>query len=147
MTRRQIKATETFLQGYNCAQAVFLSFADDLSMDPGQITKIAAGFGGGMGRLQRTCGALTGAFMVLGSLINQPYLELEDKKNELIDRIQALVKEFEQEFGSSDCRDLIGVDLMTEEGRTEAENQNLSETRCKHYILKAVSLLEKYFPR
>ncbi len=48
-----------FLEGNNCAQSVVLSFAEDYGYSKELALKIAAGFGGGMGRIQGTCGAVS----------------------------------------------------------------------------------------
>lgn len=60
------KAIVSFKAGLNCAQAVLTAYADDLSFDNNLALSVSCGFGGGMGRLQQTCGAVTGSFMVLG---------------------------------------------------------------------------------
>ncbi|RLD53569.1 MAG: hypothetical protein DRI97_13205, partial [Bacteroidetes bacterium] len=68
MMNRSEEAKELFLSGYNCAQSILLSFADDLKFSKELAQKMAAGFGGGMGKRQETCGAVTGAIMVLGMM-------------------------------------------------------------------------------
>ena len=50
MNRHDDKARELFKQGYNCSQAVVLSFADELPIDFDSLVKISASFGGGIGR-------------------------------------------------------------------------------------------------
>ena len=62
------KAKELFLQGYNCAQAVFIAFSDLTGYDVDDAARISSSFGGGMGRLREVCGAVSGAFMVAGCL-------------------------------------------------------------------------------
>ena len=53
-------------QGANCAQAVLCAFAGELGLDAETAMRAATGFGGGMGRLAGTCGAVTGAIMAIG---------------------------------------------------------------------------------
>ena len=60
------KARELFEQGYNCAQSVFAAFCDETNMDFETAIKLAAPFGGGIGRLREVCGAVSGMTMVLG---------------------------------------------------------------------------------
>ena len=60
------KAVAIFKEGINCSQAVLSSFAEDFGVDKNMALKMAAGFGGGMGRTGHRCGAVTGAYMVLG---------------------------------------------------------------------------------
>lgn len=65
MTRSE-KAISDFSKGYNCAQSVFSAFSEESGIDEEQSRSIAGGFGAGFGRLQETCGAVTGAIMVIG---------------------------------------------------------------------------------
>ena len=60
-------AAEKFSEGYNCAQAVLYCFCDDLGFDKNTALKLATGFGGGMGRKEEVCGAVTGGIIVLGA--------------------------------------------------------------------------------
>ena len=65
MTRKE-KAMQSFLDGYNCSQCLVLAFEDLLTIDIDTALKIAAPFGGGMGRLREVCGSVSGMFMVFG---------------------------------------------------------------------------------
>jgi C_GCAxxG_C_C family probable redox protein len=60
------KTIDAFRKGFNCSQAVLSSFSPDLGLEKETALKIACGFGAGMAKLQETCGAVTGAVMVLG---------------------------------------------------------------------------------
>ena len=73
------KAAELFIEGYNCAQAVFGAFCDVTGFDEKTAMKISSSFGGGMGRLREVCGACTGAFMVAGILFGY-----DDPKDDVI---------------------------------------------------------------
>ena len=55
-----------FSDGFNCSQTVFSWFVENLGLPKDRTLMIASGFGAGMGRTGRTCGTVTGAFMVLG---------------------------------------------------------------------------------
>ena len=66
MTKAE-RARELFLEGCNCAQAVFLAFAEE-KMDRDAALKIASGFGGGMAGMRNVCGAVNGMFMAYGLL-------------------------------------------------------------------------------
>ena len=118
------KAKELFEQGYNCAQAVFGAFAEELGIDFNMAVKISSGFGGGMGRLREVCGVVSGMFMVL----NMRYGYIDPKANEekkaLYKDIQVLANEFKNENGSIICRELLGLtkkgaDSPVPEKRTE----------------------------
>ena len=66
MTRAE-RARDLFFEGCNCAQAVFLAFAED-RMDRDTALKIASGYGGGMAGMRGVCGAVNGMFMACGLL-------------------------------------------------------------------------------
>ena len=65
---RQYQAAQYFLDGYNCAQAVFAAFSDKTGLSPEYSARMASSFGGGMGRLREVCGAVSGMLMVTGIL-------------------------------------------------------------------------------
>ena len=79
---------------YNCAQAVLVTFADKMGMTEEQAYNLGAHFGSGM-RHGSTCGALTGALMVLGML------GYDDKE------ASALLKQMREEHGALDCATLL----------------------------------------
>ena len=62
------RAMGFFLEGYNCTQAVVLSFADLIGMEKKTLLRMSSSFGGGMGRLREVCGAVSGMFLVAGFL-------------------------------------------------------------------------------
>lgn len=134
---RKDTAMDLFNSGYNCSQAVALAFSDLLDVDRESLARITSSFGGGMGRLREVCGAVTGAFVVLGLLYGYSDNETGDKKAAHYDRIQAFAKEFEEEFGSIICRNLLGL------GETASETQT-KKRPCVEYVGKAAEILEKF---
>ena len=115
---RADKAKEYFLQGYNCSQAVVLAFADLTGIDEKTLSKLSQPFGGGLGRLRLTCGAVSGMATVLGLLMDDTA-----SKAEVYETTQTLCKAFENENGSLICRDLLtGANLKFTTGG-EAEKR------------------------
>jgi len=101
-------AHDYFQDGHNCAQAVFLPFAREL-MDEDLASRLSSPFGGGIGGMRSTCGALCGAFMAIGLFIGQEGVvkEVQDREREAVNR---LMKDFVGEFGTSDCKALLAKD-------------------------------------
>ena len=64
--KRSEQAVAYFKQGYNCAQSVYMAYADVFGMDKDLAARIIAPLGGGMGRLREVCGAVSGMFLVAG---------------------------------------------------------------------------------
>lgn len=139
---RSEHASELFLSGYNCAQSVVLSFADDLRFSKELALKMAAGFGGGMGKQQGTCGAVTGAIMVLGLLKGEQVNNNDELKSQAYGSVKELIREFVSEFKSTNCKDLIGCDLNTAEGAAQFKEQKVMETVCAGCVKKAVQIVD-----
>ena len=106
---RRNKAEALFLEGYNCAQAVFLSFCDELNIDEKTALKISSSFGGGMGRLREVCGAVSGMFMVAGMLYGYTSPTDDAAKKEHYALIQSLAARFKERCGAGSiiCRELL----------------------------------------
>jgi C_GCAxxG_C_C family probable redox protein len=140
--KRSDQAKELFLSGHNCAQSVLLSFADDLKFSKELALKMAAGFGGGMGKQQKTCGAVTGAIMVLGLLKGEEVSNNEELKAASYGAVKDLTRDFVAEYKTTQCRDLIGCDLNTPEGSAKFKEDEIMENVCAGCVEKAVEILE-----
>jgi C_GCAxxG_C_C family probable redox protein len=129
MEKEQI-ALEFFNSGFNCSQAVLTSFAEDLGLNKETTLRIACGFGAGMGRLQETCGAVTGAYMVIGCKHGK-YQEWDDEaKENTYAKVQEFSNKFIAKFETTQCKDLIKCDIRTEEGRKYFKENNINEKIC-----------------
>jgi C_GCAxxG_C_C family probable redox protein len=143
MTDKNQKALTIFRSGMNCAQAVLTAFSDVTKFDNDQASAISSGFGGGMGRLQETCGAATGAFMVIGINNSRRYADIDERKNKSNTMIQEFSKRFIAIHKTTNCRLLLGVDLKSEEGRQIMQQDNLSESICEKCISDSVDILQE----
>ncbi|MEZ5072587.1 MAG: C-GCAxxG-C-C family protein [Bacteroidales bacterium] len=140
--KRTEQAREYFLSGYNCAQSVILSFADDMKFSKELTQKISAGFGGGMGKTQETCGAVTGAIMVLGLRMGEKVNNNDELKNKTYAKVQDLTRTFTREFKSTRCRDIVGVDLNSKEGERKFKEEHMMENLCARCVERAVAIVE-----
>ncbi len=145
MKEKQENAIHAFYTGCNCAQSVISGYANKFNMDTKQVLNIASTFGGGMGRLQQTCGAVTGSYMLIG-LFNsaQPIDEEEIKKNSVI-MVQEFQKRFVEINGTDQCNDLIRVDLKTDDGQDAFKREELKEKICSKCINSAIEILDGLF--
>ena len=138
-------AKSLFQGGFNCAQSVFTAFHDAMAVDRETALRIASGLGAGMGGLQNTCGAVLGAFMVIG-YFNGKYRADDSASKE---RAYSLVRRFADEFShlntSINCLTLMDCDLATEEGEEIARSRGYFETRCLKYVEDAVRLLQSKY--
>lgn len=145
MTRFEEAAIASFRRGLNCSQAVVAAFAEKLGYDKEMASQFSAGFGGGMGRLQETCGVVTGAFMVIGIYNSQLHKENLDRKEKSYEMIQEFNRRFMEIHHSNNCRDLINCDLRTAEGRAVAKENKLHETICEGCMLTSITILNELF--
>jgi len=141
-------AMRLFKDGYNCSQAVFGAFADDLGLDFETAVKIASSFGGGMGRMREVCGAVSGMFMAAGLKCGYSSPTDFQSKTEHYKLIQDLAAEFRAENGSIICRELLGL-----EGKdnnyvpSERTNEYYKKRPCEELVGQAAEILEKYFEK
>lgn len=143
---RADRAKEYFLQGYNCAQSVFLAFADDCGIEKETAALISSGFGGGLGRMREVCGAVSGMSMAASLLYGYCDPKAAAEKKECYAMIQALAGEFKEKNGSIICRELLGLDKKaqtppTPEQRTEGYYK---KRPCPLLVQDAAEILEKY---
>jgi C_GCAxxG_C_C family probable redox protein len=143
MKSKAEQAIQSFKADLNCAQSVMTAYAEELNMDPEMALSVSCGFGGGMGRLQETCGAVTGAFMVLGIHNCKRYKDNKERK----ERTYAMIQEFSDKFksihGTMDCRLLVNCDLRTEEGKRFMEENKLHENVCEKCISDSIQIMEE----
>ena len=137
------EAADKLHENYNCAQSVMTAFAEDFGLNKNQALSVSVGFGGGMGRTQETCGAVTGAIMILGLASDFKEGDKRDKINAVYAKVRAFLDDFAREHGTVKCRDLIGCNLLTEEGQKYFKENNLRE-KCLGYVGFCSKLLEKY---
>jgi C_GCAxxG_C_C family probable redox protein len=129
-------------RGCNCAQAVLCAFARDLGLEERAALRIATGFGGGMGRTGSTCGAVTGAYMVLGLARGMNDPEEKIRKDATYTLVREFADRFRKKHGALGCRELLGVDIGTAEGLKLAHEGDLFSTRCNTLIHDAVLVLQ-----
>ena len=143
---RAERAKEYFLQGYACSQAVALAFQDVMGVDENTICKLMLPFGGGMGRLRLTCGAVSGMAAVIGAVFAEAENSPENKKRTYA-IVQELCGKFKEENGSLICGELLsGMKLPVEVGgAAEARTQEYYKKRsCAELVACATSILEEY---
>jgi C_GCAxxG_C_C family probable redox protein len=140
---KQSRAAEEFDNGFNCAQAVLMAFREDLNLPGPLLLKLGAGFGGGMARQQLTCGVVTGAYMVIGLMLDAEGKTVPELKEEAKQQCLQFSAAFKQEHGSLICRDLLGYDMNTEEGRMQIDTRHLYSKVCNVCVRDSVRILER----
>ena len=148
MTRAE-KAKQLFQEGYACSQAVALAFADIIGLDEGVIANAMLPFGGGLGRLRLTCGAVSGMCAAYGLICGNGENSPEHKK-ETYASVQELCGAFKERAGSLICADLLsGKNLQVEVGGVAEPrtNEYYKKRPCSELVYDAAEILEEYLQK
>lgn len=128
--------------GYNCAQSVLRQFSQEYGLQKELSTRIASGFGGGL-RMAKTCGAVSGAIMTIGLMYGFENAE-ELARREKINRITIQFLDwFKQKFGTTECKDLLGIDVTLPGNRQIAEESGIMERMCPDCIGTAIDIISE----
>lgn len=142
----KVKTAEgLFLQGYNCSQAVFGAFSDEVGLDRETALKLASSFGGGMGRLREVCGAASAMFIIAG--LKSGYSDPKDStaKTEHYKLIQELAQKFKEQNGSIVCRELLGLPNQADSPVPQARTAGYYKKRpCVELVKSAAKIMEDY---
>jgi C_GCAxxG_C_C family probable redox protein len=133
MTEQEIdirveRAVENFMAGYGCCQSVVAAFADLYGLDDTLAKKVAAGFGGGVGRLRMMCGAVSGIVMLVGLDCGQTEGSDREGKSACYKVVQELLARSKQENGSLICAEILGI-----KGYEKAQNSYVASPRTAEY--------------
>lgn len=137
-------AREYFTSGYNCAQSVFLTYAEKYGFDKDTALKLSSSFGGGMGRMREVCGAVSAMFMIAGLENGYSENNNDEIKAEHYTRIQNLANEFKKKNGTIICRELLGVDADDNPIPSKRTSQYYEERPCEEFIADACKILDEF---
>ena len=137
------QSVSCYKEGFNCSQAVFSTFAVEMGMDRNTALKVSQGFGGGMGGMGETCGAVTGAFMVIGLKYGRIRADDDEAKLKTYALVQEFTKRFKARHGTIVCRELLGCDIGTPEGHRIAKEKKLVSTLCPRFVQDAAEIIEE----
>ena len=133
MTEQEIdqrveRAVDYFMQGYGCCQSVVAAFADLYGLDEVMAKRIAAGFGGGVGRMRMMCGAVSGIVMLVGLDCGQTEGSDREGKSACYKVVQELLAKSKEQNGSLICAEILGI-----EGYEKAACSYVASPRTAEY--------------
>jgi len=145
MDRESIKneALNRFRSDYNCSQSVLSSLAGELRLDVSLLEKVSSGFGGGMGHMQETCGAVTGSFMAISLYCGNKYDDNHRRTAEAYGMIKKFDAAFKDLHGSTVCRDLIKYELDSGDEHQKLVDNNVFELVCEKCIADSIDILSR----
>lgn len=119
------------------------SFGDQFGLERELALRVAGAFGGGMARMGETCGAVTGALMVIGLKYGKTKAGDEGAREKTYKMVGEFVKRFKSRHSSLLCRELLGYDLSNPEERTAASEKGLFTTLCPQFVKDTTEILEE----
>ena len=128
LDERVARAVENFMAGYGCCQSVVAAFADLYGLDDTLAKKIAAGFGGGIGRMRMMCGAVSGIVMLVGLHCGQTEGSDREGKSACYKVVQELLEQSRQQNGSLICAEILGL-----KGYEKAQCSYIASPRTAEY--------------
>ena len=138
------RARELFLEGYNCAQAVFCAFEDVTGISKEEAARLAAPFGGGMGRMREVCGTVTGAFLVLGQMRGYTDPKDAEAKKEHYHLVQEFARRFKEINNTIICRELLQNVKTVPGNDPEARTPEYYARRpCLRHVGEAAQIVEE----
>jgi C_GCAxxG_C_C family probable redox protein len=139
-------AIDCFKEGFSCSQAVLSAFCVPLGLDRTTALRISQSFGGGMAQMGETCGAVSGAFMVIGLKHGRTRADDDPAKEKTYELVRDFVRRFRAEHGSIVCKELLGYDIGNEDEAKEAQEKHLFDELCTKLVQTAAEILEELIP-
>ena len=140
------QAKKYFSSGYNCAQTVFRCVLEEKGVHINQATDIAAGLGAGISYMGVTCGAVSGAIMVLGVLNGLEEKEANTHKKKTYTAAQEFLEKFKDKHGTTGCNELLGIDIGDPDARKQASDSGVFRTVCPQFIYTAIETVLEMYP-
>jgi len=137
-------ALNLFDEGNSCAQAILGAFAQRVNIETKVALKIGAGLGGGLGRKQHICGAISAGAIVLGLKYSSGIPGDTESKEKVSEIVGNYVTECERILGAVQCIDLLKIDLSNPNERLSAKESGLFERVCNNAVVQTAKVLDKY---
>lgn len=143
---RVSRAKELFTSGYNCAQAVVGAYSDLFGMKPEEAMRAAEAFGGGMGRMRLTCGAVSGMFMLASLKYSKAEPKDTQTRTKIYETVRKMAEEFKQKNGTIVCGELLGISESAEKSARpdERTEQYYKKRPCIGCVEDCAEIAEKF---
>ena len=137
-----LSSVDRFLNGNGCSQAVLTQFCEQFGMDQLTALKISSAFPAGM-QMAGICGAVTGAYMVLGLKFADRDSSESAGRKQVYEAVAEFTRRFRERHNTLDCKELLGCNIMTPEGKAIADQENLFKTVCPTFVEDAARILQE----
>jgi C_GCAxxG_C_C family probable redox protein len=137
------KAFSRFNEGFSCSQSILSTYGEDYGLNRDLALRIATPFGGGIGRMGEICGAVTGAFMVIGLKHGVTSVDDIEAKEKAYDLTREFTDNFKSRNKAITCKELLGCDIGKPEGMNFAKEKDLFNVLCPRLVRDAAEILEQ----
>lgn len=134
------QAIECFNNNFNCSQALLSTYSEEFGLEKETALKLSCGFGAGMGKLGHVCGAVTGAYLLIGLKYGQFLSGDVAAKDKTYVMVREFAKRFEQRNQSTICQELLGVDFFLDNQEVIA---NKVKEICPQMVKDAAEIIEE----
>ena len=132
-----------FQEGFSCSQAVLNAFANQFGLSTDHALGVAGAFGGGMGHRGETCGAVTGAIMVIGLRYGKRRAEDNETRDKAYSVVNEFINKFKEKNGSILCKELLGYDMSIPEEYQCILDKKIVPERCPKFVRDAADIIEQ----
>lgn len=139
---KALSSVDRFLDGYGCSQAILTQFCEQYGMDQLTALKISSAFPAGM-QTAGICGSVTGAYMVIGLNFADQESCRSAGRTKVYEAVADFTRRFRERHTTVNCKELLGCNIMTPEGKETATQQNLFKTVCPKFVEDAARILEE----
>ncbi len=137
------QAVSYFDQDFPCSQAILATYGPDFGLDQDIALRLSDGFHGGMVGMGNTCGAVTGAIMVIGLKYGRTEASDIEAKMKTIESTREFIRQFESRNDSIICKDIINCEIDTLEKAAAARDQGIFNMICRYVVQDAAEILEE----
>ncbi len=145
MTNAGRNAREYLASGYNCAQSVLKAVLEEKGIFFDEAMSLSSGFGGGIAGEGRTCGAVSGAIMAIGVLNGLHSKGVVQSKERTYRISSILIERLKEKFETTQCYELIGVDMKDPEAKKAARERGVFSDQCSEFVATAVGIVLDLF--
>ena len=140
------KAKKLFTDGHNCSQAVVGAYSDLFGIEPQTAMIMAEGFGGGMGRMRLTCGAVSGMVALVGMKYSKGVAKDTQTRTKIYEKVREMLGEFSKRNGTIVCGELLGLTGNENESAKpdERTKEYYQKRPCAEYVAECARIVEEF---
>jgi C_GCAxxG_C_C family probable redox protein len=136
-------AVSNFEAGFSCSQSIAAAFGPEMGLERTLALRVAAGLGGGLASSGQTCGAVSGALLIIGLKYGRIEADDEEAKEKTYRLGGEFLERFGSHAGSTVCRELLGYDVSDPEQKQLAKEKELFTSVCPRLVRDAAEILEQ----